>query len=845
MASEAPLHLTVDPAWVHGDLQKLRARVEGHAATVRIRQLKEYQSSAAQRVMYLERSLPKRQRRLDEVTKEMQQLRARLDEDARRQEDGQRVAEGTRNQMFYHRGLSRSHFVPSSSPASVQAPLPAACPLSLSGFSLLDTCAAGAVPATETTSVTGFLKLCAPLFQWSEEERVVKAPFFFDEPCLMDSTAEEHLPSSSSAASPSEVEPAGQLRCRNVACAFWHVDQLAHVKMAARFCAAALQEGLIADEQLCCVRRLLTRLLRQVDLADSVSAVCAFVCEALQTLIGTGLSAWVAKRPAEPPALLPAPALLEPAAIFRMRAALLWRAEEQERWAEVTAAGAASAASSNAAALFQQHRDALSWRCLLATVADIGQRQWLARQGILLFPFCPQLHIEHVIACVRLNGDAAAVAEACESSCRTLSAQAAASVVSSLDGGQYGMMVARHVGYMVAVTVVHCAKTDAAAAQRFLAPLLSAEPDAAPAALLLPVARQNLTLMAVALRRAGHLRGVEHLPLAAISDHPLELASPDGANPADSGRDALYASLKLVGEFKRDGFSSDVSQACVGALQLSLLRTFSHRLAYMERVAEKTVPESVLAQAAMYGDYVLAVAQQQSVATAVQLADALAAADGATCLSTLLLASQLCLWGHAAQLHGEACVARFCAAAQLPVETLDSVDRLREAAATHAEVSAVEWVAAFALRRRCSAGSATAAAQDAPAEEGAVNGEWAALQLFPLEVLATDTVAAGLYFALLLRHCAATANARRFFATAHRCLAFFREVHLRSWSALDASYTWMVGLPHYFAVWMYRVVPLLLGPSAKDVQTWRSLVVAAAEKVGVLPPLLTSHVSAT
>jgi hypothetical protein len=867
----APDHLAIPSSWVHVDLQKLRTRLEMQHLTERVSDLKVYQSAMALQLAKLESSTEKRQRRLERLHEELRKITAEQEEELSLQEVGRRVADGARSQIYYQRGINTSYFVPSTAETTLlhtTALSMSSCPLSLYGISCLQNCVGHSTPPRDDSVVT-FLKLCAPLFQWSFEEGAVMSPFFFDEPCLVERSTDEETvlaaagsvspPPTSSTSSPqtSSFTADGhvcEVQCRNAACAYWHRDQLAHMKMTAHFLVLSLEDACVRSEQRCCVRQLLSRLARNVHHADSVSLVCAVMCETLQTLIGLGLCS-VLSEGKKLHHCVGAPLLQRSNATALLLSGNADRGQVPAVGEPLSSSRAATDALPTALETFQQNRNDRSWRCLLACVPDAAQRHWLARQGIQLFPRSPQLHLECVVSCLQCGAALEEVVEACRSSCRTLSAQAAAAVVAGLDGGQYGTTVARHVGYMVALVLVHCAKTSAEAGLQFVSPLLSIDAEAGLPVLLLPVARQNLALMSVALRRGGHLRGVEHLPLAAVSDQVFELANPDGANPEVSGRDVIYASFRFINAFKRDHFDLMLTAACAGALQLSLLRTFSHRLSYLERVAEKTIPESALAQGAVYATYVNTVAQQQSVAAAVQVAEALTATEGATCFLNLLLSAQLRVWGLASQLNAERAVTQLCAGEQLPVETLDCAESVRKAAAAHGEVSALEWVAAYALRLRCNNSAEEQKAQRADrsaetmvtptaAEKGGGEAEWVALLAFPVEVLAADTAAAALYFTLLLQHSGEHHNALWFYTAVRRCLGYFREVHVRTWDPSDAAYATMVGLPHYMSLRIYAEVPLLLGDAAKDTFEWRRLVLTAAAELGVLHPLLVSDPSA-
>ncbi|CBZ27321.1 conserved hypothetical protein [Leishmania mexicana MHOM/GT/2001/U1103] len=626
--------------------------------------------------------------------------------------------------------------------------------------------------------------------------------------------------------------------CRNAACPYWHRNQLTHVKMAVMVFLDSVRCQSVVDEYLCAVTHATARLARHVHHADSISLVCALLCEVLQTLIATGLHVRLLADKQSTRAMMSAPTVKATDAqrASPTRAVFLRSAEEVECWSAVERQQQQHSSSTDslslaaaAAAQFQLHPSSLSWRCMLAAVEDVAQRRWLGHQGVVLFPSSPELHLQYVLAVLSSGGSVAEVLETCLASCRTLSAQAAASVVAGLDCGQYATRVARHAAYLLARVFVHVAQTDTAAALAFLAPFLRSDAEAGVAALLLPLARQNLTLLMVALRRTGHLHYTNFLPLAAISDIALELSSPDGANPSESGRDTLYAALKLVMSYKRDRFDAQLVSCCDAALQISVLRTFSYRLAYIERVVEKTVPESPLSQGVLYSEYVDAVAEQQSVHAAALVADALARNEGASCTLTLLLRGRLRMWGASLSSDAQNAVSAFCAANQLSPDELGNMAHLWDAFQTPCSSRSppVEWVCAYALHVMCTLGG-----------EAAAEPAWAKMDALPVESLMHDVVAAAFFFHVLLQLSGEARSATLFHRTVHRCLSLFLEAHLLSWSALEGSAENMIGLPHYLSLCIYQEVPLLLGPGADDTFAWRCLVLEVATSLGVLHPLL-------
>lgn len=850
MAEEAGRQLVIPASWMHPDLLKLRQRQERGSAAAQLRELEEQRRRVEAQVVTVEQHTSHKRARIEQLTKELQSLTRELTPELTLLEEGHHIAEGMRNQIYYQKSIGRTfsaygHGMPPASPTGTAE----GCPLSVHGLSAFSACTANAAAAV-SADVEAFLRRSAPLYQWAADTQEVRPPYFFDEPCLMERAADGTLGSSDGAAASV---------CRNAACPYWHRDQLAHVKATVSHFLESVRCLSVLDENLCGVTQLTARLARHVRHADTVTAACALLCESLQTMIALGLHTCLLSGKPSASVMMSAPVLKasDAARTAPPRAELLRRDDEVAQWAAAVnwqreqqqqqlqgAAGSPSAveaaplhpSSAAAVAHFQRSPSALSWRCLLAAVTDPVQRSWLARQGIALFPSCPQLHVAYIEALMQCDAAAAELTEACRASCRTLAAQAAASVVAGLDGGQYATEAARHSAYALARVCVRLSDTDAAAALALLAPLLGGSLDgsdaaAASAVLLLPLARQNLTLLMVALRRTGHLRHARHLPLAAVSDVALELAPPDGANPPESGRDALYTALKLVAAYRRDGFDAQLVRTCDGALRLSLLRTFSNRLAYVERVVEKTQPESPLSQALTYGEYVEVVAQQQSVQAAAAIAEALLNDCGTTCTLALLLRSRLRAWGLAQIAATGSVVTAFCAAHSVPTSALADAAQLREALASHPAVTAVEWVSACGLHAMRTAGGATAAS--------AAEAAWAALEAaVPVEALLHDVVAAALHFHVLLQLSGEAHSAALFQRTVRCCLVAFREVYLQNWSALDGTSAQMVGLPHYMALRVYHAVPLLLGPHAEETYAWRCVVLEAAASLGVLHPLL-------
>ncbi|KAG5478779.1 hypothetical protein LSCM1_06183 [Leishmania martiniquensis] len=839
MSDGTARQLAIAASWVHADLQKLRRRLERVAVARQLKALEEHWRHVETQLGAVERSTSHQRFRIEQLTKELENLRAELEPNLTLLEEGQRIVHGVRNQLHYQKSISRSHTSYSGEltglstvkgVGAVDLHISVACPLSVHGLSLFPSCVAHAAPP-RATDVRAFLQRCASLFQWSEEEQAVKPPFFFDEPCLMECDTNGTL------SDPEERVALSAAVCRNAACPYWHRDQLTHVKMAVAVLLDFIRCHSVLDEHLCAVTRLTASLARHVHHADSISLVCALVCEALQRLIVTGLHAWLLSGKQSTLSMMSAPVLktIDAQRSAPSRAALLRNTEERECWNAVEQqqqnlfpSTDSFSLTTAAAAQFQSHPSSLSWRCMLAAVEDVALRRWLGRQGVELFPRSPELHMQYVLAVVSSGGGNSEVLESCLAACRTLSAQAAASVVAGLDCGQYASSVARHVAYLLARVFAHVAETDAAAALAFLAPLLSADTEAGVATLLLPLARQNLALLMVALRRTGHMRYAKFLPLAAISDIALELPPSDGTNPPESGREALYAALRLVASYKRDRFDAQLVSTCDSALQLSILRTFSHRLAYAERVVEKTVPESPLAQGVLYSEYVDAVAQQQSVHAAASVADALAHNEGSSCTLIFLLQRRLRAWGSPLSQDAQDAVLAFCAENDLTPEELGDPSRLRDIfQLPFSRSPPVEWVSAYALQVMCTSGDETAA-----------ESMWAKMDALPVELLMHDAVAATFFFHLLLQLSGEACSATLFYRTVRRCLSLFGEVHHLTWSALEGSAGNMIGLPHYLSLCIYQEVPLLLGPGAGATFAWRCLVLEAAASLGVLHPLL-------
>ncbi|KAG5504494.1 hypothetical protein JKF63_04946 [Porcisia hertigi] len=841
MSEDAVRKLPIAASWVHSDLQKLRLRLERATVATQLKELENHRRCVESQLDFVERRTSGKRARIEQLAKELNSLTAELTPELTLLEEGQRIAEGLRNQLHYQKSINRVYSSYTSDLFSkstanglgaVDLRISMTCPLSVHGLSLFPSSVANTAPP-RSSDVEAFLRRCAPLFQWSEEEQAVKPPFFFDEPCLMERGADGTLTLSEENGNTAAVV------CRNAACPYWHRNQLAHVKMIVMVFLDSMRCHLVVDDNLCAVTHATARLARHVYHADSISLVCAFLCEALQTLIATGLYVGLLTDKQPVCAMMSAPVMkaVDAANAAPPRASLLRSTEEIEGWCAVEQQqqrfNSTDSFSLTAAAVahFQQHPSSLSWRCMLAAVEDAAQRRWLGRQGVELFPSSPELHLQYVLSVLHDGAGVSEVLEVCLASCRTLSAQGAAAIVAGLDCGQYPTSVARHAAYMLARVFVHVAQVDAAAALGFLAPLLNSNGEAGVAALLLPLARQNLTLLMVALRRTGHLHYAQFLPLTAISDIALELSPPDGADPPESGRDALHGALKLVASYKRDHFDAQLVSCCDAALQISVLRTFSHKLVYMERVVEKTVPESPLSQGVLYSEYVTAVAQQQSVYAASLVTDALVRNEGASCVLTFLLRGRLRMWGMSPLPDVQDVLSAFCAANHLSADDLGDPLRLSDAfqVSSFSPSPPVEWVCAYALHVVCGG-----------SEKASAESMWTRMNALPVESLVHDAVAVTFFFHILLQLSGEARNAALFYRTVHRCLSLFLEAHFLSWSALEGSAGDMIGLPHFMSLCIYQEVPLLLGPGADDTFAWRCLVLEVAASLGVLHPLLVS-----
>lgn len=815
--------------WTHPDLQRLRADFNASEVQQRMSDLQRLHHQIGAQLHHLEKATAAKQCRLSQLQAELQQLEKDVASSEGLVEETQRVYNGVRNQLYYQKSVTqlssspstpskkRSHsIVPllkrrrADGAASSSAPHPVADVVGFFDSWLFPYPVAGCCGSA--AAAEAFLKRFAPLYQWNEAEQLVKPPFFFDEPCLMESSG--------------SAETSRPLTCGNAACAYWHLNQLGHVRAAAEHFIDSISNYTASDATLCSVAMALEQFGRYLRLADSISSICSLVCYTLQLFVALGWHLSFASA-ASPPSPWATPVLASHVAkqLSPDMVELLCNERERERWQAVYAAGAAEAG-----AIFAKEPDALSWRCLMAVTTDRQLRRWLGGRGIALFPSSPQLHLSFLLACFDGDDDEeqqTTCMDVCRSSSRQLSSQAAASILLGADAGCYAEKVARYVAVMVATTALWIARTDASAAASFLTSFLAEkEVDGSTTILLLPVARQNLMLISMALRCGYHLHSLQQLPIGAISDLCYLLQTPVEILNADIQKQFSELDARNAA-YHRDGFDrSLVDPLSTAASQSQSCCHSPFCIRAVEQRLRSAPPPPALAQSLLYSSYVAAAAMSHKVASAKNIAEALLETADTPLVLRLQLQFSCRVLSAAAAAAQRQSLQTFAELHHTSWTSLQSCKDFSQAVERQPNTPLVEWVAFFVLSSQMELANEAAAAQ------------WTALTRLPLAPLLDDTAALFLLFAAQLRFSAEQGELEIFKAALETHLTVLRARHLQVWNSLDYSNRHLIGLPHYATLLVYRVVPLLLAQRSTDTMSWRCAVLETGARLGVLHPLL-------
>lgn len=778
----------MSPAWMHPDLRRqITERYKRYAAS-RIESLEEYAASLSRQAGSMDSGLQTRKSRLEKLEATVADLRAEVVDMEKDTQGIHGLQDVVSNQIFCQKSIAS--YSPSDARLSLLAeegPLAGPCALEVHFLHLVDTCLSPTRASDEGTAKP-FLAVHAPLFTWDEQTETVRMPFFFDEPCLVESS---------------------ETLCQNPACSYWHLNQLRFLQsISKRFVMNA--HGL-RNYAMCSVAGALSLFALTAERCTSVDNLCRCWATLLQTVISRGWHRQWAK----------ATAWVTPVAALRgvppVREDLLHHEHEKMAWARANSGNP----SASAIAQFETEPTALNWRCLVRLTGHTPtERLWLADRGRTLFPSSPHLQVHYVLTHLDANrhSNPEDCINVCQDAARILSTQAAAAALAQ-SAITYSEVAARHIAFMIGRCVVTLAESIPSLVISFLSFVV--EPGSG--ICLLPTAHENFTLMLIVMKQSGTLRGAADLPIAALSDQLLTLSEAFPSKPQDFCGQLLNAQLTLINACQKHVLDPFLLDRMKCSVHLSLLRAFAVGIQYVEQIISKSSPHSEPIQGTLWVEYIRCVANFDSVEASVQVAEQLLAATEPThrsCLFTVLLLWHLTSHGHGdGSAVASATAHRFIAHHHLNEDELFSAGYLQSVAPC---VCPLEWVALFILLSQ---------SVELPHQSELLLG-------IPVDLLVCDTDAAVLLLIALVRLAAALDEIELFRSSLHRVLYVLRQPHILHWSPIDSWYGCAVGVAHMVTLVVYRSVPTMLGAAEERTGAWRQVLLEVASGLGVLHPLL-------
>lgn len=801
-------------------------------------------SNVSQYSSSVEESLSAKRHRLQQLLRSVEELQADISATSQRSELTHSVNEALSNQLFYQRSIAStvtrayvntSAFTSLHDANSKDSGLPSLCALEVHFLHLSPLCFPASSVAqrhttgeeeeeeakgephdsgegeggksehklqsskeSETDSIKEFLHRFTPLFEWDDASFCVRRPYFFDEPCLMETEA---------------------VSCTNPACAYWHASQLPHMKACLMTFVDRVTPFHVRDPRLCVVSHFFAELRSFICQSSTLEALCSGVASALDVLIGLG---WHVPLTSSSQSWWVAPVVATPGAASNLEsdytATLFRNAAEKDTWQMIRDTGGDSAAATR---LFTQSPSELTWRGLLRAAGHTSeQRAWLAEQGVKLYPSSPALHTAYVLELLHAQAEVAACTSACWAAVDALSIQATAACSVDPPDTLYALHAARHMAYVL----VRCAAALASRDTDAAVTLLSAVVEQGSSLLLTPIALTNFALLLIVLKQTGTLAEVAAtLPLGAVSDQLFTLGACFPRRPQEFCGQLLNGQLELIAACQRERFDPQLLEKMKASVQLSLLRAFSVSLQYVEQILKKAAPHSETTQGVLWTEYARCVALHDSTSAARQVTVALldTAVTDCSCLLGLLLSWHVAVYREKVDALAERCCAAFEHRHHLPPSS--SLEEKYVAGSATADVQVVEWIAYGIL-----------SASQAPTHVA----RHAALCALPLELLVADVDGAVLWLFAMVKNAAAVADLAVFTDGVERALVVLQEYHVRCWSPLDVWYDEVIGTPHCVVLRLYQTLPALLSSAGDHTEAWRVVVLQVASRLGVLHPLL-------
>ncbi|CCW65049.1 unnamed protein product [Phytomonas sp. EM1] len=815
--------LPIPSNWVHPDLRRRIQERDKAGSSAPIKRISGWNHLVQKRLVFLTSMLKTKKASLADMESALNMLKQDVANMEREKEELSGLAEGLSNQVYYQKSMAGSAILSGTAqgvlthsdnfdePCSIVDAQKSVdgytCPLEVHflhlfgrqlGFPLCG--------KVDEAQVRLFLKSFAPLFSWNDSKRCVQPPFFFDEPCLIE---EEGTP------------------CRNVACVYWHKNQLEHIKWAVRQFIRAASRFHVADPRLCAIAAFFDHTWTFVDTAKSVQQISRTITNRIQSIIAMGWHTFLLAPGTEMDAgqrVWAAPIAPMPST-SSLREDLLTNDEERRAWRAAAAAG-----KSSATLLFLEQPTALMWRCMVRIYGETPEQlHWLADQGRQLFPSSPHLQLLYVHTLIEQHESVESCVETCRVAARTLSAQASAASL-TLKDTFCAETISRYVAHIVAQGAVYASRgADIAACVALLEEALGIHPCQAFA--LLPKARENLTLMLICAKQTGGLSQAECLPLASISDHSWTFCRYFPNVTQELCGQLLAGQLELINSCQRSLLNQHMLDEMKSAAQLSLMRVFSVCIQYMEQIMRKLVADSEISQAVLWSEYIHCIGDFDSAQVASAMALQLITDDTkppVSCILTVLLiwfmdTPDVCMTDKVLQR-----CALFMQNVGIDQGEIFSSTYMVEKMKVNPTIPPVEWVSFYILYSM---------------KEETLQ-QYELLSNIPVALYVTDTNAVVLLLMAQARLAADMDDLARFISSLKRALYILRHPFLMWGSPLDIFWNSLVGIAHCTTLMLYSLVPVLLKSLGGKTMEWRLSILKVGEQFGVLHPLLKEHISA-
>ncbi|ESL06479.1 hypothetical protein TRSC58_05847 [Trypanosoma rangeli SC58] len=776
--------------WIHPALKKQLAD-RGHLGSTHkecIELLEQQHTNMEDATVRRQKLLEEKIRQLEEIDRHRQSMAEEIKEGEKQLVNLRYVHDRLGEQLIMQKTIGKQDFFGFSGVDDLQA---FSCVFGVGGINTwgrVMSCFA----ADDETRYRFFTRY-APLFTTIGDEpmtaRRVTEPVFFDEMCL--------------------VETEGR-RCINPACPYWHRNQLEHVKLGCMELFTRAAMCIKGHSSICDAASVFASFYASIEATTDLVDAVRLQRDLLNCIADFGWAAALLGE--EPSSTWGAPLLPPPNLPLQHVASLLRDSKEHTLWGHILQAKSDPVVA--ATALFRQHTDSLSWRCLMRVAGTTTDRLlWLATRGIALFPTSPFIRLSYLSVLLKSGCAVPDCVEACLSSAQLLSDQAAIATYSHQDT-QWCEMTARYIAYMVAMVCVHVAGADPEAA----AGLLKEVVELPGRICLLPLALQNLTLFLVVLRQTKRLEGVEVLPLASISDVAFTLGECFPHRSQEECGRLLSRQLSLLNLCASEGMDTTLTEYMRSHVHLSLIHAFSADTQLVDKILIMSPVHSALGLTEIWVEYLRFVGRRDGAEPLISLVHTLLA----SCHSPLLVVRLV----RFLQLHDESVETVIdIFLEKFATQRGISLENVPQLAMGHSPgIPAEEWIPfiiLYSLRLRLQ--ERLELLLGVPLDLFCEM-----VELVVLLWLETLQVALLLRDDNVFRHCT------------RQGLLLLREPFLHQFSAVDWGFDDMVSYAHLATLMVYRAVPIFLGTAHELTAHYRGIVLEVGAELHVVHPFLLS-----